>query len=86
METIIVCIALIIGVQIIMYWQLATQVEELQRQMQRQEEQIKELRLSTESIKIQQQQLFADSFKTDRQRYEYLKTLPDGGDSKYFIR
>jgi hypothetical protein len=63
MEIIIVCIAMLIGVQILMYWQLATQVEELQNQSKRQADQIKELQLMTESLILQQEQLYRDAVK-----------------------
>lgn len=63
MEIIIVCIAMLIAVQILMYWQLAVQVEELQNQSKRQADQIKELQLMTESLILQQEQLYRDAVK-----------------------
>ncbi len=86
MIEIVVWTAMLVGVQALMYWQAAAQIEELEHQIKQQAEQIKELRLMTESLILQQEQSFRDSLKTDRQRYEYLKTIPGDGESKYFIR
>ncbi len=86
MIEIVVWTAMLVGVQALMYWQAAAQIEELEHQIKQQAEQIKELRLMTESLILQQEQSFGDSLKTDRQRYEYLKTIPGDGESKYFIR
>lgn len=86
MIEIVVWTAMLVGVQALMYWQAAAKIEELEHQIKQQETHIKELQLMTESLILQQEQLFRDSLKTDRQRYEYLKSIPGDGDSKYFIR
>lgn len=86
MIEIVVWTAMLVGVQALMYWQAASQIEELEHRVKQQETHIKELQLMTESLILQQEQLFRDSLKTDRQRYEYIKSIPGEGDSKYFIR
>lgn len=96
MIEIVVWTAMLVGVQALMYWQAAAKIEELEHQIKQQEishtvitdhhdTEIKELRLMVESLVLQQEQLFRDSLKTDRQRYEYIKSIPGEGDSKYII-
>ena len=85
MIEIVVWTAMLVGVQALMYWQAASQIEELEHQIKQQAAHIKELQLMTESLILQQEQLYRDSWKTDYRRSEHYKNLPGDGDRKYII-
>jgi hypothetical protein len=59
MIEVIVWVAMIVGVQVLMYWQAAAQIEELEHKTKQQETEIKELRVLIESMMLHQQQMLS---------------------------